>query len=312
MSAHAPVTASELCTVIVPVYAHEAYLEACLDSVAAQTHPALELVIVDDASPDNSHAVAQQWLNRPEVRTRFVRTELWRQPHNQGAHAALNLGLSRAQGTWIAILNSDDAYVPTRLERLIGALQQQQRDFGFSLVQPLNEANTGAHRGFWQLLHFIEQVVPHLPGVSFACLAHNCAITTGNFVLRRTLAQQLGEFEALILAHDWDYLLRACTVTEPLLLPEPLYHYRLHPSNTFGRVDQRSAVEREVCVGRYFQRVATATLRNPLAPSPENWPGLFEHFVWRWGWLPLWQRLYTPEQRYAQALNSAPSTPQPA
>jgi glycosyltransferase involved in cell wall biosynthesis len=303
-----------LCSVIVPVYAHAAYVEAALDSVAAQTHPAIELIVIDDASPDASYQRAQHWFARhqllqapspasglaqpqgqgPMPAGRFVRASLLRNASNAGAHATINQGLALARGDYVTVLNSDDAYAPQRLERLLAAMQARPGGparLAFSSVQPFSADATPAHPGFWQLLNFIGQVAPRLPALSFACLAHNCAISSGNLLMERSLAQQIGPMADLPLAHDWDYLLRACLLTEPLLLPEPLYHYRLHRSNTFAGLAERSSLEREACVGRFLQAVRSAPPPNCWAPNPFDWPGLFEHFVARWGWAPLWQRL---------------------
>lgn len=280
-----------LCSVIVPLYRHEAYVEEALQSVAAQTYGPLELIVIDDCSPDASHARAQALCESAGFRQRFTRIVVHRKDANRGAHDSLNEGIAGASGKYLAILNSDDRYHPERLQRMIDAMQRANRAFAYSAVQPLLEAGARMHRGFAQLLHFTDHIAPNLPGRSFALLRHNCALTTGNFVLRRDFAARVGLFSELVLAHDWDYLLRAMALEEPLFVGERLYDYRLHAGNTFSAVADRALAENQVCLTRYFQSVAAEPPPNTDCPNPWHWPGVFELFLRQWGLERLWLRM---------------------
>lgn len=280
--------AGPLCSVIVPLYRHEAYVAECLQSVLAQDWPRLELIVVDDGSPDRSYPTALEWLAQPTAVGRFERIICESKQRNRGAHDSLNRGLALARGDYLAILNSDDRYAPQRLRRMIDALQAAEAPFGYSAVCAFSDAPRVPHAGFLQLLHYIDFVAPQLPARSFAYLGHNCALTTGNFVMTRAFAQRVGEFADLQLAHDWDWLLRATVQAEPLFVAERLYDYRLHDLNTFAAVQDRAQVESQVCVTRYLQQVAAAPPPNASCPNPHHWPGLFEHNLRCWGWESLW------------------------
>ena len=108
-------------TVIVPVYNVSAWLPACLDSLAAQTLPGLEVLLVDDGSTDGSDAVCAA---RCAADSRF---RLLRQPHS-GVSAARNLGLRHASGELIAFADSDDWLEPDMYRLLAEALEQGQAD----------------------------------------------------------------------------------------------------------------------------------------------------------------------------------------
>jgi glycosyltransferase involved in cell wall biosynthesis len=101
-------------SVIVPAFNHEAYIVDALHSVLAQTLGDLELIVIDDASRDGTWDAIQS-IRDPRLRA-------FRHKDNQGAHVTLNEGLGLASGDFLAILNSDDAFHPERLERLVGAL----------------------------------------------------------------------------------------------------------------------------------------------------------------------------------------------
>ena len=101
-------------SVIIPVYKAEAFLAECIDSVLGQTFSDLELILVDDGSPDNCAAICREYVER-DSRVRFLQQE------NQGQAAARNHALAIAQGQWICFVDSDDVIHPQYLELLYNA-----------------------------------------------------------------------------------------------------------------------------------------------------------------------------------------------
>lgn len=289
-----------LCSVIVPLYKHESYINECLESVLTQDGPRMELLLVDDCSPDRSYPAALERLSRPDATRRCERIVSESKRVNRGAHDSLNRGLALAQGDYVAIINSDDRYAPQRLSRMISAMQAAGSSFAYSAITPISDTPRVPHGGFLNLLHFIDQVAPQLPSRSFAYLGNNCAWTTGNFVMTRAFAQKVGEFADLKLTHDWDYLLRATVYEEPLFVPERLYYYRLHDANSFSRLQALAHAESQACVTRYLQQIVAAPPPNPLCPNPHHWPGLFEHNLRCWGWESLWWQIAYGHQPYGR------------
>jgi CDP-glycerol glycerophosphotransferase len=108
---------SPVISVVVPVHDVEAYLPACLDSVLAQTHHDLDVVVVDDGSTDGSGAIADSYAAR-DARVRVVHTV------NRGLGAARNEGLRHVTGDLLAFADSDDVVPPDAYATL---LRQQQR-----------------------------------------------------------------------------------------------------------------------------------------------------------------------------------------
>jgi GT2 family glycosyltransferase len=92
-------------TVLIPAYNREQLLEAAIASVKAQTRPPAELLVVDDCSTDGTAAVAER-----------LGATVLRHERNQGAAAARNSGLAAATQEWVALLDSDDAWLPWHLE----------------------------------------------------------------------------------------------------------------------------------------------------------------------------------------------------
>lgn len=106
---------NELISVIVPVYKVEKYLDKCVQSIVDQTYRNLEIILVDDGSPDRCGEICDAWAAEDE-RIKVIHT------HNQGSSAARNTALDAARGTLIAFVDSDDYLDPAMLEHLYGFL----------------------------------------------------------------------------------------------------------------------------------------------------------------------------------------------
>ena len=100
-------------SVVIPSYNHARFIGEAVDSVLGSSFKDLELVIVDDGSDDDTLDVLLPYRAEPRVTIQAQ--------ENRGAHAAINVGLALAGGSILFILNSDDAYHPDRIGRLVGA-----------------------------------------------------------------------------------------------------------------------------------------------------------------------------------------------
>jgi CRISPR system Cascade subunit CasB len=105
-------------SVIVPAYQVQAYLHACLESVLSQSYPDLELIVVDDCSPDACGAIADEFAARdPRVRAVHL-------PGNQGLGPARNAGMERADGDYLVFLDGDDTLAPHALRAIADRIKE--------------------------------------------------------------------------------------------------------------------------------------------------------------------------------------------
>jgi glycosyltransferase involved in cell wall biosynthesis len=104
-----------LISVIVPVYNGERYLREALDSILAQTYRPLKIIVADDGSTDGT----------PEVAAAYGERITYLRQSNQGYAAAKNLGLSAAEGDFIAFLDDDDVWHPEKLMRQMARLRER-------------------------------------------------------------------------------------------------------------------------------------------------------------------------------------------
>ena len=127
-----------LLSIIIPVYKVENYIEACLDSVFSQIDNLVEIIVINDGTPDRSIEIIkskyEDWLNKDKV--------ILLEQENAGPGAARNYGLSVARGKYIAFLDSDDVvldnYFSTIIET-IGEFKTDVIEFGFQRFQKLSD-----------------------------------------------------------------------------------------------------------------------------------------------------------------------------
>lgn len=281
-----------LASVVVPVYNHEDYLESALDSVAAQGHPALELIVIDDASTDGTPAAIERWCATQRAGGRFARIVSLRNESNLGAHASLNRGMEAARGEYLALLNSDDCYAPRRIETLLARMQGEGSRFAFSAVMPVDAAGRRTLASpLARRIAAAREEIAALPSVSFGFIFRQLAISSGNFLFHRSIYETIGGFAPLRYCHDWDYALRAFLHTEPVFVDEYLYEYRFHETNSFAALDEVARRETEAVLEGHYLRCLEGAAANDRAPTPANWPGIFEHYIDFFELEGLWHRV---------------------
>ena len=212
--------------------------------------------------------------------SRFTNVIVRRNEHNQGAHATISSGIATSSGDYIAVINSDDLFRPTRIEKILNVMQAAGSELGFSLVNVFGEVEGPEFPDTF--LMYPQQLafgIQRDPTVGFALLRQNYAVSTGNLIFARSLYQKVGAFLPLKYCHDWDFVLQSLYYTEPVPVLEPLYDYRLHGQNSFSGLAHLGALETEVVLRRFFRRGLYGVSPNPLCPSAQNWPGYFEMFV---------------------------------
>ncbi len=230
-------------SVIIPSYNHAHFIAKAVQSVLTQTHSDLELLVVDDGSTDNSLEILGRFS---DTRLQIISQE------NQGAHAAINHGLTMGTGRFLAILNSDDVYHPQRFEKIIPLLKNNHHaGLVGSYIEIIDNQgrSLGVKRGYenfepWPLA-VPERSFREGTDLHAALLTENYLSTTSNYVFKRVWYDQIGEFRPLRYAHDWDFALRMAQKADILLFPEPLMQYRVHASNTIR--ENHAAMIFEIC-----------------------------------------------------------------
>jgi len=117
-----------LISVIIPVYKTEKFLNRCVESVVNQTYKDLEIILVDDGSPDRCPDICDEWAAK-DTRIKVIHKE------NGGAADAKNVGLDSATGEYIALVDSDDLIVPNMYEDMLELMSKYDADIVDSIIE---------------------------------------------------------------------------------------------------------------------------------------------------------------------------------
>jgi succinoglycan biosynthesis protein ExoO len=237
-------------SVIMPTYNSERTVDRAIDSVLAQTYPAWQLVIVDDASTDATVPRIIERCRGHEDRMIFVRC-----PENSGPAAARNRGLALCDGEWVAVLDSDDAWRPNRLETLIEEAQAAGADavcdnlLGFD-----DHVGTETEAVFSQIperLDFVAAVAPTYAGTHN--LGYLKPIIRRSFIARHRLRYD----ESLRTGEDLLYLLKLLLHGAQVVgVDLPLYIYTTQVGDTSRRLSQSTkSAPRDVDMARSLARL---------------------------------------------------------
>lgn len=116
---------NDLVSIIMPSYNTAGYISETIESVLAQTYTNWELIIVDDCSTDNTDEVVKTFLT--DKRIKYLKNE-----KNSGAAVSRNYALREAKGKWIAFLDSDDLWLPEKLEKQIAFMEKNGYKFTYT------------------------------------------------------------------------------------------------------------------------------------------------------------------------------------
>lgn len=217
-------------SIVVPAYNHEAFVEAALRSALSQTMSDLELIVIDDASADRTRAVIDG-VDDPRIRRYY-------HEKNLGSAATLNEGIGLCRGQYVAVLNSDDVFSPSRLERLSAAAEETGASFLASDVALIDAGGTVIRdKSHWWISWYeeLKRIYRESGDIIRTILTGNVLLTTSNFFIRRDVFDVIGRFNDYRYVLDYEFIFRFLAERPGglLFLPdEMLLSYRLHGGNT--------------------------------------------------------------------------------
>lgn len=235
-----------LISVVIPAYNAERYLMDALKSVSAQTHDALEIVVVDDGSRDDTARLLEQYATQ-EPRLVVIRQD------NAGISAALNNGIKAATGAFIARMDADDLMLPDRLARQLACLEDQPTlGFCASAITFL-DAQGRERGGYTPPIQSLEDLTFMIGrGRSFS-------FTHPTVMYRRAALEAVGPYDRRFEpCEDLELWLRMIDAGHPgIALPARLLKYRLHGNSISGQNLLRQIRMRNSLFHDFYARRAT-------------------------------------------------------
>jgi glycosyltransferase involved in cell wall biosynthesis len=211
-------------TALIPTYNSEQYIRETVDSVLAQTYPVHEVIVVDDGSTDRTQEVLASYGDR----IRYVRQA------NAGPPVARNTGLAHATGNWIALLDSDDLWVPEKLEL---QMDYVQRHPSCGLVY--TDMKTFDDGGIIEESVKISRNLTLPIGYIFPEMFAETLFQTSAVLVRKSCIDAVGVFDTeLRMGDDYELFLRISRHYEIGYVDEPLVLYRQHATQgtrTWGK-----------------------------------------------------------------------------
>ncbi len=230
-------------SIVLPAFNREGSIRMAIESVLRQSWTDFELIVVDDGSADATMARVAE-VQDPRIR-------LVAHPRNRGASAARNTGIREARGAWVAFQDSDDEWLPLKLEKQMARLAAAGGECvacycGMVVVGGL-ERRPGTRT---RLRYIPDPAVDTVEGdILPALLRHSLASTQTLVVRREALAQVDGFDESLPALEDWDCALRLAQLGRFAFVDEPLV-MQYFSENSITQSAARMLTARERIIGK--------------------------------------------------------------
>ncbi len=217
-------------SVITAAYNHLKFIRQSVESVQAQTFRDFEHIVIDDGSSDGTADILQTF-----GQITYVRQE------NRGAHAAINRGIHMSTGEYIGVVDSDDAWLPNKLELQVALLDANpEAGMVYSLAYFIDSEGNRRDESWLMGTPFDD------PNQIFEELLQRNRIPVVTALMRRTCLDEVGFFSEQFKAlSDWDLWLRFCLQYPVLFIPEMLALYRVHQTNSWHELSGNGRVAKE-------------------------------------------------------------------
>ena len=201
-------------SVVIPAYNRAHTIKRCINSVLSQTYPVYEIIVVDDSSTDNLLSVINE-LNYCIIR--LIKHEI-----NKGSQASRNTGINAASGDWIAFLDSDDEWLPDKIEKQVAQISL----FGNS---PYLFIHTGCF--VYDYSRNMRYIFPHpiIEGAeAFKKLLQQPGPSFPGILTSKIALQNIGFLDENVLTHqEWETSIRLAEICQVVFIPEPLFIWNL-------------------------------------------------------------------------------------
>lgn len=230
----------EKISIIIPVYQVAQYLAACIESCLNQSYQHLEVILVDDGSPDESLRICEHYRQR-DSRVRIVCTK------NQGISRARNKGIQVASGDYIAFVDSDDTIAPDYLQHLYQSIKQTHSEVAVGSFYRIDDQNVYYFISRRSDLEQAKLERTYTPHEFFQARKHPLINRNFEFLWGKLFKKELFDLvecpTKLVLAEDayttWKLYAQARQI---VFVNRDEYCYRLHTGSVTGRKDSPSLI----------------------------------------------------------------------
>ncbi|WP_434637979.1 glycosyltransferase family 2 protein [Sulfurimonas sp. NW7] len=216
-----------LISVIIPIYNAENYLDETIQSVLKQTYEVFELLLINHNSTDKSVSIIEEYQQQ-DKRIKVVNLNM-----NKGGPAyPRNEGLKIAKGEYIAFLDSDDVWLPEKLEKQLAFLQKNNADVVHTLAYEIDEkSELQGNFDNQKLVNFLKTVISMKNIIYYINY-----INVNSVLLKKSALVNFEEEKNLIAVEDWQLWIKLIRNEKKIvLLKEKLLNYRVHNASISNR-----------------------------------------------------------------------------
>lgn len=256
----------------------ERFIEEAIESVLGQTYNHWELLLVDDGSTDASTQIARRYALQFPDRIRYLEHEGHR---NRGMGASRNLGIRQARGEYIAFLDADDIWLPTKLEeqvRILDAHPTVGMLYGNTKYwYSWNGSAEAAPRDFLPPLGVKPRSIIEPPDLLPLFLRGRAAVPcTCSILVRRSTAEAVGGFDDSFLGNanvyeDQAFYVKICLVSRVYVSDQCWDWYRQHPDGSVAVAQRQGQAQ---AARRFFLNWLEDYLRKQQVTTPDVWQAL--------------------------------------
>ena len=223
-------------SVVIPAYNREKTIKYCINSILNQTIKPFEIIIVDDCSKDRTVEIVRK-LNNSSIK--IIELE-----KNSGAQAARNRGIIEAKGEWIAFQDSDDEWLPNKLEIQL----KKAKDDNVSFVYCECYVKKGNDTFLFN--------TPQYEGMSYKKLLAFPGPTFPGLLVKKECFEKTGLLDENVPSYqEWDTSIKLSKEYSMGFLKEPLYIYHLHEGETISKNLTRDVQGWEYIVNKWEDEI---------------------------------------------------------
>lgn len=266
-------------SVVIPVHNKARHVAASVASALQQTRPPSEIIIIDDASTDDSAAVLSK-MTDPRIRM------LFRDTPGPGGYAARNLGIAEANGNWIAFLDADDIWHPSHLADMAAAIEAApEAGCVATRYDHVFENNRKPSKMTAELAAIARRSADFRESLDVWVRSGECPIWTSAAAFRRDLLNQAGPFPAgkAVRGGDKDMWLRALSLTRFAYVPKISAEFHRDTDNKVSKTTSPDSIPILVDTARTMMTTATAEERALLRKLINQQIGLYARFSFKSG-----------------------------
>ena len=227
-------------SIILPTFNRGYCLAKSIDSVLTQTYKKFELIVIDDASTDNTVSIIQQY-QKQDNRIKYILNE-----KRGGANYSRNAGIKASNSDFIAFQDSDAIWLPEKLEKQMKAFEALSKDYGV------------VYTAFWKIKSNYKKTyvpsknIPNRNGYIFTSLLKENLVDTPSAVIQKRCLEEIGLFdESLPRLQDWELFIRIAKKYKFKLIDEALFN-SYYPKDSIGRNKSAYIEAKKKIINKHF------------------------------------------------------------